>query len=187
MPRQSLFVHGSAVVMKYPGGKGDPIGSPHTSGHQMNGVLEGRTRIEWSDIVGLRDVMGVTFRGRDSQTNTFLVAVPTPVYRYEPPDTRTAVRAKLARVAVNFHADPGVTIQRISVFDGARPIAFPFPPMALGGNRSSTWDPNVNYFDHPAPIDGLPQISSCVGVGFDVLFANEGNIQFNVVGCDFIV
>ncbi len=177
MARQSMFVHGNSVVVKYPGGKGDPIGGPHTGGHQMNGVsLNGEGRIEWSDVVGLRDVIGARFRGRNNQTNTFYASVPTPVYRDN-------VRARLARVAVNFSADPGVVIEGITVSDGARALPFPFPPMALGGSHCNTWDANVNYFDHPSP----PEIRSCIGLGFHVRFAEEGDIQFCVIGCDFLV
>ena len=178
MPRQAIYVHGNAVAMRFPGGKGDPTGSPHTASHQMNGVFDREIggRIEWSDVVGLHRPHGVTYTGREHQTNTFFAVVPTPVWRDD-------VRAKLARVAVKFASDPGVSITGIHVSDGARDIPFAFPPMRLGGDHSLTWEPNVNFFEHPSP----PDIESCVCVVLDVSFDREGDITFCAVGCDFIV
>jgi hypothetical protein len=187
MERQSVFVHGNAIVMQYPGGKGDPIGSPHTPGHQMNGVSdpgEGGRRIEWSDILGLRSVSGVTFRGRRDQRNTFFVAVPTPAWREPVPNpTREGVRAKLARVAVNFSAEPGVDIEALTVSDGPNVVPFPFPDDGVRGYHSHTWERGINYFEPADP----PEIGSCVCLAFRVYFGNEGDIQFNSVGCDFLV
>jgi hypothetical protein len=178
MPRQAIYVHGNAVVMRYPGGKGDPTGSPHTPNHQMNGVLDRDTgcKTEWSDVVGLHGPRGVTFAGRNRQTNTFYAVVPTPVWRDD-------VRAKLARVAIKFASDPGVVITGIRVSDGARDIPFTFPTMRLGGDHSRDWEPNVNFFDNPSP----PEIESCVCLIFDVSFDREGDITFCALGCDFIV
>jgi len=176
MARQSMYVHGNAVQMRFPGGKGDPTGSPHTPGHQMNGVLDHGCRVEWSDVVGLHRPRGVTYSARGGQTNSFFAVVPTPVWRDE-------VRARLARVVVKFASDDGVVISGINVSDGARDIPFPFPTMRLGGDHSLTWDPNANFFDHPSP----PEIESCVCVAFDVRFDRAGEITFCAVGCDFIV
>jgi hypothetical protein len=186
MPIQSIYVHGNTVTMRFPGGKGDPVGSPHTPSHQMNGATDPETRIpvEWSDIVGLRGLQGVTFRGRSGQTNAFYAVISTPVYRDENAALRgDEVRARLARVGVKFNATSGVNITGMRIADGARQIPFPFPPMSLGGDHSLTWDQNVNYFDHPAP----PAIESCVCVEFQVRFSSEGNITFSAVGCDFVV
>jgi hypothetical protein len=178
MARQAMYIHGNAVVMRYPGGKGDPVGSPHTAGRQMNGVVDPdtRTRIEWSDVVGLHTEAGAIFTGRTNQINRFYASIPTPVWRDD-------VRAKLARVAVLFSTTSGVNITGIRVFDASVQIPYGFPPMSLGGNHCESWDANVNYFDHPNP----PDIRSCVCIEFQVLFANEGDIKFCSVGCDFIV
>ncbi len=186
MAIQSIYVHGNTIAMRFPGGKGDPVGSPHTATHQMNGATDTETRIpvEWSDIVGLRGLQGVTFRGRSGQTNAFYAVISTPVYRDENAALRgDEVRARLARVGVKFNATSGVNITGMRIADGARQIPFPFPPMSLGGDHSLTWDQNVNFFDHPAP----PAIESCVCVEFQVRFSSEGDITFCAIGCDFIV
>lgn len=177
MARQAMWVHGNAVVMRFPGGKGDPIGSPHTRGRQMNGVWDTAGHIDWSDIVGLHRDAGVTFRGRAGNSNTFMVAVPTPVWR-------DGVRARLAMVGIKFKTDPGVTFTGLRVSDGPRDIGFPFPPMrGVGGAHCDTWDENVNWFNHPSQ----PEIESCVCINFDVSFDREGDVTFCAVGCDFIV
>ena len=176
MARQSMYIHGNSVVMEFPGGKGDPVGSPHTPTHQMNGVFDAEGHIEWSDVVGLRRPGGVTFRGRAGQNNRFYACVPTPSWRDN-------VRATLARVAVKFKADPGVNIIGMLVTDGADVVPFPFPPLVLGADHSRSWDVNVNFFDTDHP----PAILSGVAVVFDVSFATEGDITFCCVGCDFIV
>jgi hypothetical protein len=184
-----MFIHGNAVVVKYPGGNG-LVGSPHTAGHQMNGVNEQNSRINWSDIVGLRDVSGATFTGRENQTNTFFAAIPTPVWRAEGNDTRNGNHAKLARVVVNFTTQPDVLIDKIHVSDGPRmvPFSFPLGGRAVGyltGEHSHTWQENTNYFDYPDAE--RPTITSCVGIAFEVLFRKQGDIQFNVIGCDFLI
>jgi hypothetical protein len=143
----------------------------------MNGVTDTAGNIHWSDIVGLHRDGGVTFRGRAGNTNTFMVAVPTPVWR-------DGARARLALVGMKFKTDPGVTFSGLRVFDGARDIGFPFPPMrGVGGDHCLTWEQNINWFNHPSQ----PEIETCVCVSFDVSFDREGDVTFCAVGCDFIV
>jgi hypothetical protein len=187
MARQQMFIHGNAVRMRFPGGKGAPFPSPHTAGRQMDGAQapEG-SHIEWSDVVGLPGRDGMKFRGRPGPNfNTFFAAVPTPTVR-DDADVWTGAerRARLARVGIRFAADPGVTIIGLKVLDGAREIEFPFPdPLTLGGDARETWDRNINFFDDPA----LPWVDSCICIEFQVRFDSNGHITFTSVGGDFIV
>jgi hypothetical protein len=201
MALQQVWIHGNNVVMRFPGGKGDPMGSPYTPGHQMNGVptidsgSSAPGLIEWSDVVGLHGPEGVTFRGRGGQTtNQFFACVPTPAAQEDAamtPTWGTYLRAGLARVLLRFKSDPGiVTITRMRVFDGANDYQYPFPRMSsamglgLTGDYSNTWLENINYFPNHNPLP-LSPLYTGVCIVFDVLFSAEGNITFNSVGCDF--
>jgi len=169
-----MWIHGNAVVMRFPGGKGDPGGSPHTDTHQMNGVFAAEGHIEWSDVVGLHRDGGVTFRGRASNSNTFMVPVPTPVLR-------DGARASLAMVGIKFRMDPGVRVSALRVFDGPTDIGLPFPGMGIPpGDHRFTWIENINWFNHPGHT-----IDSCVCLNFDVAFDREGDVEFCAIGCDF--
>jgi hypothetical protein len=170
MPRQSIWVHGTATVAQFVGGIA--ITSPGTPGHEMQQV----DRQSWTDIVGLPASDGMKFRGQAGKTNTFMIPIPTLVYR-------DGVRARLARVALKFVAESGVNIIALRIADGARELPFGFPPMSLGGDHSLTWDANVNYFENPAP----PDIDTSVCIIVEVRFSQEGNITFCAAGCDVIV
>jgi hypothetical protein len=174
---QSMYIHGSAVMLEYPGGKGDPIGSPHSPHHQMDGVWddEAVSLVEWSDVVGMRRPQGATFRGRRDNRNRFVAAIPTPTWH-------NGTFCALRRVALRCQIDPGLTISALQVFDGSRHVDWPFPGMGIpAGDHSLGWVQNINFFDR---ADG-PQIQSGVCIAFDVRFDRDGNITFNAVGCDF--
>lgn len=185
MALQQMRIHGNSVVMQFPGGKHV---SPYTHGSQMDGVFDDTGRhIEWSDVVGLHDVDGVTFRGRRDNINFFFASVPTPALREDAAVTSawgTYLRAKLTRVLIRFSTHEGVWIRRMRVFDGARDLMYPFEGgPRLTGPHSNDWVVNVNYFENPNP----PEIFTGVCVVFDVKFDNDGDITFNSVGCDFLL
>jgi hypothetical protein len=160
-------------MVQYPGGKGDPVGSPHTPTHQMNGVLENGSLIEWTDVTGLRRGPGAIFRGRARNMNYFHFCIPTPAWR-------DGVRASLLMIGVKFDSSPAVTIRRIHVFDGANGITS-FSPNVEGPGQG--WEPNKNFFN----VDGAPVVYGGLGISFEVSFDQEGEITFYGVGADFEV
>jgi len=174
MARQDMWVHGNAVMLRYPGGKGDPVGSPHTANHQMNGVFDPATGglVEWSDIVGFRQDFGVTFRGRANQRNNFMAVIPSPCIR-------DGKRALVDQVGFSFESDEAVLIDAVHVFDNRERVA-DLPVHNLSGPHHDLVS-NLNLFNiNPTPI-------TAVGITFDVFFSQEGNITFFCLGAVFEV
>ncbi len=180
MIRQEMYIHGNAVTMRFPGGNG-VVWSPHTEGSGMNGV----GGVAWSDIVGLHQDFGVTYRGRAGQHNFFMVAIPTPCRRR---DNGVLHQALLDEVGFTFESDEGVEIQQVGVFD----------------NRGHVTDLPIRSLDpslHPPSLGGLnpdfvlnrtlfainPTAVTAVALTFKVFFAQEGNITFFCAGATFQV
>ena len=179
MARQSVFVHGNAVVMRFPGGKGDPVGSPHTSGHQMNGV----NSVEWSDVVGFHQDFGVTFRGRRGQKNQFMVAIPSPS-RLDGP------HGFVEGASFTFSSDAGVLIKAVHLFDNRSPLLD--LPILLNPLMTHVGDEGLSG-DHSQFVDNVNSFVfaghdiTAVGMTFDVDFQVEGNITFFCAGATFEV
>jgi hypothetical protein len=177
MARQAMWNHGNVVALRYPGGKGDPVWGNHTEGHGMNGVIDPSAggRIEWSDVVGLRTDTGVRFDGRADQTNVFDAPIPTPCWRDDDG------RATLAMVGFLYTSDDFVTIQTARVFDGPNHLT-DLAVESSGGPHTELVE-NVTRFDLKAP----PPVLWGIQVVFEVLFAQDGTIEFHAVGADFNV
>jgi hypothetical protein len=140
----------------------------------MNGVFDPATGqlIEWSDIVGFHQDIGVTFRGRANQRNNFMVAIPSPCLRDEQ-------RAVVEGVGFSFESDEAVLIDGVHVFDNWAHVA-DLPVHNLSGPHHDLV-PGTNMFGFaPTPI-------TAVGMTFDVFFSQEGNITFYCLGATFDV
>src|SRR5881296_3396942 len=74
--------------------------------------------IPCSDINGLPDGSGITFRGVGNTANAFSFPIPTPVILNDK-------RAKVYKVFVLYKADPYVEFADFSVFDGTNKIVGP--------------------------------------------------------------
>jgi hypothetical protein len=80
--RGEMWGHGNAARVQFPGGAGP---SPSSSGHAMDAVETGTpfsargSDRPWTDVVGLPEGPGVSFRGKLRSENFFHFAVPTPV------------------------------------------------------------------------------------------------------------
>ena len=172
MTRQAMWVHGNAVVLRFPGGAGL---SPYTSGHRMDGVLDGGSHAAWTDITGMHRDGGVTFRGIGGNTNSFQVSIPTPCWR-------EFVRARLLMVALLFTSDAQAIINGIRLFDGPNQMPFSFTSMNISGAHLGL-NSNVNRFDLPTPMNILWGL----GITIDVNFTQDGEITFHALGADFDV
>src|SRR5436853_7020124 len=116
MTQQAIFVHGSSVVMEFPGGGG--VGFPQfTPGHAMDYVSDQ----PWTDITGSRTGTGAVFHGRSGTTNTFVFSIPTPAVTFGViTGPRTATRASLTKMFVMYSVDDGVRVTGVTAFDGGR-------------------------------------------------------------------
>jgi len=123
--RMAMWVHGVSVFPE------------RTSGDAgADGPLIQSQHIPWSDIVGLRQGFGATFRGKQNHDNWFHFSIPTPVlvpvFHSEPGrgyDKPYGQRVRLERVFVLFqnevtqvHGLSGAKawITQVHVWDGAQ-------------------------------------------------------------------
>ena len=172
MARQAMWVHGNAVVLRFPGGAAL---APYTNQHRMDNVVESNNRTAWTDIVGMHRDNGATFRGMGGNTNSFQVSIPTPCWR-------DGVRAQLAMVGLLFTSEPQVIITGIKLFDGPNQMPFSLPSMNVSGAHT-TLISNINRLDLPTPIN----ILFGLGITIDVSFLQDGEITFHAFGADFNV
>lgn len=174
MARQASWIHGVAGTMQWRGGKGDPVGSPHTPGRQMNGVIDpavSSSRIEWSDH-GYPRPGGATWRGRAGQRNSVHFPIPTPSWR-------DGVYAHLLMYGFLVTLDNGVVIEGVDAFDAHSRLAVPQPAMPAGGSFL-TLVGNVNRFD----FDKI-RVEFGLQLTFHLSFDREGDVTFHSVGVDF--
>jgi len=175
MAIQAMWVHGNNVVAERVGGGN--VSSP--------GPFANVDGVPWSDVVGLRQGWGCTYRGKANQGNWFHFTLPTPCWR-------EGVRAKLQRVFILFRLfDAEARITSVHVWDGPnRLIAWDFGrAQGLRGDRSNQiyWGTNLdnaNSCEFRNPPEIHFGVVVCVYVDFG---PREGNVLFTSAGGDFIV
>ena len=142
-------IHGNAVtVAERPGG--GAIGSP--------GDLEQVSGVAWSDVVGLRQGWGTTFRGKSGKFVWFHVPFPTPV-------TVNGIASDVERLEVLFDVASGVVVDSIHLWDNAYNRWFARDRLGLTSSF-------VSGFDRGTILRGALSIS--VGVSF----RSAANITF---------
>jgi hypothetical protein len=165
MPMYASWVHGNAF---------QPAERP----------LDGLTNVDgiaWTDVVGLRQGQGASFRGEAGRANWFHVPIPTPVIV----DDR---RVRLTQIWLMFQcgtkpsagaASQEANITNIHVWDGPNRIAL-FGPFNLFGDHRFRLG-NGNNFRLNAP----QEIFFGIGLSVHVAFRFEGTVQFAAAGADF--
>jgi len=144
---------------------------------QVNGV-------GWSDVLGLRQSGGATFKGKVGSSNWFHVPIATPVIVAD-------TRAKLVQVFVMFQSGSqaavnannadlaGCNVTRVDVWDGPNRIRR-FGPFNLFGEHRFRLATS-NTFKLPTPIDIFWGIELAVQVSFSA----DESITFASAGADF--
>lgn len=173
MALQSIWVHGSAVVVQTPG-------------DQLSDVNE----VHWTKLLGLRDLNGNTFHGHPGGRGitTFLAPIPTPCHRVS---ASGAGHCRLQQVGLKFTSEPGVAIVALQLADavGLNSPTTLIPSIAVGpaghgvDGRNSGWIAGRNYFAVP----GHPVIYDALVIAISVQFSFDGQITFHAVGADFEV
>jgi len=140
--------------------------------------------IPWTDVVGLRQSGGATFRGRVGTSNWFHVPIATPVIV-------AGVRARLIQVFVMFQCgDPnapdnadlaGANITDVHVWDGPNRI-HQFGPYNLFGEHRFRLDTN-NTFRLPSAV----QVLFGLEIAVHVKFTQNFGVTFAAAGADFDV
>jgi hypothetical protein len=148
-----------------------------------NGLQE-VNNIRWTDVVGLRQSGGTTFRGQNGASNWFHVPIATPVIVND-------VRAKLVQVFVMFQCgDPaatfatnaGANVSDVHVWDGGTRIK-QFGPFNLFGEHRFRLDTS-NIFKMGTPP---PDIFFGLELAIHVNFSADQTITFSSAGADFQV
>lgn len=172
--RIRILVHGNAVVPQFAGG--GVVTSP--------GPLLQVNDVQYSDVLGLRQGLGVIFRGKENADNFFHVSIPSPStypIRFtdafidldnpqSEPHFYGTRPAHIVRVSFQIVMEPGVKLQKIFTFDGSN---------LLFVNEFHEGNASVDIPRH-AVTEGL-------GVSFQVNFSQEGNITFQAVSAEFII
>jgi hypothetical protein len=169
MAMETYFIHGNAVIPEQAGGGN--INSP--------GPLNSVGSIPWTDVLGLPQGPGRSYRGKEGQHVWFHAAVPTPVLTQ-------SVRTELQDVFVLFRADAGCSLESVHVFDGPDRIA-PMDGFNSQGDHLRSTIPGQNAFA-PREPDGIALHVMRFGLGISMLirFDREASILFASAGANFI-
>jgi hypothetical protein len=127
--------------------------------------------VPWSDIVGLREGFGTTFRGGSGRFNWFHFAIPTPVITRD-------IRVRVERFFVLYTIDTWALIRSVHLWDGPRRIKA-HDGLALTGNHQ-WWLDAQNSF---AADNNLVYLG--VGISVGIEFGQEANVRFTSAGVDF--
>jgi hypothetical protein len=144
-------IHGNAIsVGERPGGGG----APFTGGGDLLQV----SSIGWTDVVGLRQGWGTTFRGQSGKFVWFHYPFPTPVIVNDR-------EQDMSRLQLGFDVDPGVFVESVHLWGSSNNRWF------NQDSLHSTSDLSLNF--DPGTI-----IRGTIGISIGVSFTSEGNIVF---------
>jgi uncharacterized protein DUF6623 len=168
MGLETYFAHGVSFVAETVGGAN--ISSP--------GPLTNVGGVPWSDVVGLPQGFGRSYRGKWGNNVWFHVAVPTPTLR-------NSARVRVQDVFVQYSTDAGVALAAVHVWDGPDRVAM-FDLNGQGDHLRTTV-PGVNSFAPREPGNALHAMNFGLVISCFVRFTSEGNVMFASGGATFIV
>jgi hypothetical protein len=170
------FIHGNAIVAERVGG--GAVASP--------GPLTNVQQVPWSDVVGLPQGWGKTYRGRSDQLDWFHAAIPTPGFTFpttaNPDGGSTYLVAGLQRAFIFFNATDGCFISDIHFWDGIDVIQL-LQSQHISGNHPRE-EEGVNTFN-PRDSSGVHSMAAGLGISVGVHFAREADITFFSAGAEF--
>jgi hypothetical protein len=183
MPDHAVWVHGTSVRAQW---VGDPP-LPQVQGTKLDRSFGG---VPWTDIVGLPEGHGATYRGRTPvgfggaravpvASAFFHFSIPTPVFLNDAP-------GRLLRAFVLYRTDVPFGVQEVHLFDGPNLIASPpvgnRPRLDTDGtNGRADLITGVTRFE----VGDRPLIWG-LGISVGVAFPwDPGQITFTAAGADF--
>jgi hypothetical protein len=172
MGNMRSFIHGNAIVAERVG----------------DGALAQLGGVPWSDIVGMPQGWGKTYRGKGDQLNWFHAAIPTPGFTFPTvahPEGAAFNTAHLAEAYIFFNSRDGCFISDIHFWDGNdviqllehQHIAGDHPREEVGVNTFTPRDPRFP--------DGLHIMAAGLGISVGVHFPREADITFFSAGAQF--
>ena len=167
----AFFAHGVNVAAETAGGSS--VTSP--------GPLTTVSGIPWSDVLGLPQGFGKTFRGKSNQSVWFHAAIPSPALI-------NAQIVVLRDVMLNLRMDAGCHIDQIHVWDGGTNVARlgAAAALRLSGDLTGDFVSNRNRFDIRNADGSYHRIGLGLAVSMLVRFDQEANVRFNAVGASFL-
>jgi hypothetical protein len=167
----AFFTHGVNVAAETAGGSS--VTSP--------GPLTTVSGIPWTDVLGLPQGFGKTFRGKSNQSVWFHAAIPSPALI-------NAQIVVLRDVMLNVRMDAGCRIDQIHVWDGGINVARlgAAGALRLSGDLTGDFVSNRNRFDVRNADGSYHRIGLGLAVSMLVRFDQEANIRFNAVGASFL-
>ena len=179
MPNVRSFIHGNAIVAERVGG-GASIGpisaGPLTAIHSSEGP------VWWSDITGLPQGWGKTYRGKADQLDWFHAAIPTPSFTFPPGDGSFHV-ARLQTAFIFFNAGEGCFISDIHFWDGIDAIQL-LQNQNITGNHPRE-EVGVNTFNPLDTNGAMHPMNAGLGISVGVHFRSEADITFFSAGAEF--
>jgi hypothetical protein len=184
MPFHAVWVHGNSVRAQW---AGDPP-LPQVQGTRYDRGFGG---VPWSDIVGLPEGPGATYRGRTPvgfggaravpvPSAFFHFSIPTPVFLND-------AQVRLIRAFVLYRTDVDFGVQEVHLFDGPNFIDSPSVVArprrdTSGANGRGDLIDGVTRFEVPRRPEMIWGLGISVGVAFPW---DAGQITFTAAGADF--
>lgn len=156
-----MGVHGNAVTVgEHPGG-----GAPLSGGDllQVGGI-------PWTDVVGLRQGWGTTFRGQAGKQVWFHLPIPTPLIA----DLEENPQPRYVNLFVETDFD--VFLQHVHIWDSQRRRLLALDDVNHHGS----------YYQFTIPDLSSTRTSSGISISMNVNFAHEGNVVFLGAMVDFL-
>jgi len=169
MAIETYFVHGNAIVPEQTGA-GDTF-SP--------GPLTDVAGAHWTNIIGLAQGWGRTYRGKSGQGVWFHAPIPTPVQRL-------GNRVRLQDVFVMLKTDSGCLLSSLHVWDGADNVQR-IDGLHTGGDFWHNTVPGVNAFSPREAGGALHQMNFGLELSIRINFTSESNVAFASAGANFVV
>lgn len=161
MTTQSSWIHGVAVKPEF-------VGDEYFVPVEYDG-----TKYAYTELVGLPQGPGGTWRGRAGTTSWFHVALPTPTLVDGAP-------VSLTKLTVAFKTEEGAFLGNVHAWDGANRIVAESGLQLQGAHNGTDGNEAAAFaLDQPQPVTcGLI-------VSLSIQFENEAEVQISGVGGEF--
>lgn len=169
MALETYFAHGVSFVAETVGGAN--IASP--------GPLTNVGGQPWTDVVGLPQGFGKSYRGKPGNNVWFHVPVPTPTLR-------SSARVRVQDVFVQYSTDAGVSLASVHVWDGPDPLDT-FNLDGRGDHLRTTVPGENSFAPRERPSGALHAMNFGLVICCFVRFISEGNVMFASGGATFLV
>src|SRR5215510_2042719 len=164
------FVHGNAFVAEKVGESSGPLAVIHDSIDES---------VPLSDVVGMPQGWGRTYRGKTGQANWFHVAIPTHSFAFI-----SEQKLELKKIFLLFDAMDDCYIDQVHVWDGGE-LMFVIAFVKITGDHRRIFEPDINSFEldrYRYKTEGTKDVKTGVGISVHVNFPREANIVFYSAG-----